>query len=182
MSNDFSSESILADGKRMDAVMIETAQCDDRSAAIIGACFIEDALEECLRFYLKHNDEAVGRLFDVGEPALGTFSAKIDLCAAMGIVGPRAYKDLGRIRKIRNLFAHRMLLQEQKLSFQTQQIADLCAALDGPTSYIGTRIHFPDSGPRDWYLSFCRMVPTHLWGKLFTSRHTGKDRVKNSLP
>ncbi|WP_447729116.1 hypothetical protein [Pseudoxanthomonas suwonensis] len=53
---------------------------------------------------------------------IGTFSARITLSHAMGLISSAEAKDLHRMREIRNLFAHEL----HGLSFETQAVRDSC--------------------------------------------------------
>lgn len=178
MNKSVTPESVFADISRIDALFPQFLSGDDRSVAIIGASLVDDCLEQALRFYLRHHEEATQRLLEEGEPALGTFSAKIDLCAAMGIIGPVTYKDLGRVRKVRNLFAHKMLVKEKPVSFATQQVADLCNALVFITQHMDlTRF---GTEPRSLYMQTCMTVSLVLFGYINASH--GKEKLVASLP
>jgi hypothetical protein len=74
-------------------------------AMVVGAA-LDQLLEEALTTKLVHaNRETRDKLF--GEyGALQTFSAKIDLSFALGVVDRKAYTNLTIIRKVRNCFAH----------------------------------------------------------------------------
>jgi|GEM_PF-2652830 len=176
-------DSAFMDVNRFGSVLEEFASGDDRTAAILGASLVDDSLEQALRFYLRHNEQGVQRLFEEGEPALGTLSAKIDLCAALGIIGPVTYKDLGRVRKVRNLFAHKMLMKSkgpalEKASFGIQQIADLCNALVFVSQHMDlTRF---GTGPRSRYMQTCVTVAMLLFGYVNASQ--GKEKLMASLP
>jgi hypothetical protein len=56
---------------------------------------------------------------------LGSFSARIELCYALGLSPKQVRRDLILIRKIRNDFAH----QAKTLTFDDPGIADRCAEL-----------------------------------------------------
>jgi DNA-binding MltR family transcriptional regulator len=183
MSSGLTPDSAFANVDRFGAVLEEFASGDDRTAAILGASLIDDCLEQALRFVLRHNEEAVQRLFEEGEPALGTFSAKIDLSAALGIIGPVTYKDLGRVRKIRNLFAHKMLMKDKgpslaRVSFATQQIVDLCNALKFVSEHMDlTRF---GTNPRSRYMQTCVTASFVLFGYVNASQ--GQEQLVGSLP
>lgn len=54
---------------------------------------------------------------------IGTFSSRITLAYAIGLITSEEAKDLHRMREIRNRFAHRL----NGLSFATQAIRDSCS-------------------------------------------------------
>src|SRR5437016_12606 len=87
----------------------------DRSAAILAASYLEHCLEEYLLLRLVAGP-TVNALFD-GFAPLATFSAKIDIAFAVGLLPRHIQEDLKRIKKIRNLFAHEL----DSLTFESPQ-------------------------------------------------------------
>ena len=55
---------------------------------------------------------------------LGTFSARIAACHAMGLISEAEFKNCELIRKIRNEFAHKI-----KMSFNDNRVRSLCSSL-----------------------------------------------------
>ena len=64
------------------------------------------------------------RLFRPEGP-LGSFSARIDLAYALGLIGKKAARDLHLIRKIRNDFAH----DPKTIMFDDDRVAKRCSEL-----------------------------------------------------
>jgi mannitol operon repressor len=58
---------------------------------------------------------------------LGTFSARIAACHAMGLISEAEFKECQILRKVRNEFAHKV-----KMSFDDPKVKGLCSSL---TSY-----------------------------------------------
>lgn len=81
----------------------------DRGWVILGAALLADALEELLRSACRKTPKDVKTTVDPlfqGYAPLATFSAKIQLTFALGIL-PRALRDkIEIIRRLRNDFAH----------------------------------------------------------------------------
>ncbi len=76
------------------------------TAAILGAALVEHELELHLIEKLKRKDpETIELLTDQGGP-MGTFSAKITLAYALGVIDETDMAHLNIIRHIRNVFAH----------------------------------------------------------------------------
>jgi DNA-binding MltR family transcriptional regulator len=120
----------------------EIGKGNDRVLGIVLGTFIDDLLKQLLLQRLlghlrqvgllgeKKVSETVERLFDPDRP-LGSFSARTDMCLAMGLIGPVAHGDLGYIRQIRNRFAHYISLPTgagdmDAASFKIRQILDWC--------------------------------------------------------
>src|SRR5690349_7348581 len=91
----------------------------DRSVAILAATYLEHCLEEYLRLRLV-DDPSVRDLF-TGFAPIATFSAKIDISFAVGLLPLHIREDLRRIKKIRNLFAHEL----DSLTFDAEPIRDI---------------------------------------------------------
>ena len=108
----------------------------DRGAAIIAASFVEERLCDAVRARLVQDTSTHFKLADAllkgRGGALATFAAKIDVGLLLGLYESETHSDLHTIRDIRNEFAHRMV----PLSFDSQSIAEKCAALRLPD-------HFP---------------------------------------
>ncbi|MEK7994702.1 MAG: MltR family transcriptional regulator [Planctomycetota bacterium] len=102
----------------------------DHAIAVIGASYVEKALEAAIaaRLVPMPIDDRAG-LFDYNQNGpMAELSARIKMARALGIVGPKTYADLERIREIRNHFAHAVRL----LKFEQAAVADLCDELHTP--------------------------------------------------
>ena len=71
------------------------------------------------------DSKVVNNLFEYSGP-LGTFSARIDLAFAMGLLDGNTHRELHLVRKIRNEFGH----QHEPLSFATDAIKNRCTELN----------------------------------------------------
>ena len=92
--------------KSHEAMSEELRGASDRAAAIVIAAYVEELLLESLIDRLKLSDgKLLEELLGNGAP-LSTFSNKILMAFAVGVVGATTRKDLDRIRKIRNACAH----------------------------------------------------------------------------
>jgi hypothetical protein len=80
------------------------AKESDRAAAVLTPAYIDTLLEQLLRQYLR-DSASTDRLFDA-DRGIATFSAKIDMTHALGLINDEAASDLHRVRKVRNQFAH----------------------------------------------------------------------------
>jgi DNA-binding MltR family transcriptional regulator len=81
----------------------------DRGCALVAGQMLDNALEELLRKAMSADDwarkDCVEGLF-AGMAPLGTFSAKILACGALGLIDEELATDVDTIRKIRNNFGH----------------------------------------------------------------------------
>jgi DNA-binding MltR family transcriptional regulator len=97
----------------------------DRGCALIAGSIAENALEEIIRARLPHlSKERLDELFGY-EGVLGTFSAKIKIAYAFGLIDHKLRDDFDRLREIRNVFAHARTI----IRFRTPQIAQACGGL-----------------------------------------------------
>ena len=92
----------------------------DRSVVILASSYIDSYLENFLAKRLVSHKRT--KALFTGYAPLATFSAKIDISYAVGIIPEHLLKDLHQIRKIRNLFAHKA----DKLDFSSDEITHLC--------------------------------------------------------
>lgn len=128
--------------------MVDTYRGEsDRAAAILGSSFVEAMLEDLLKVYLV-DDKAVSELFK-GDRPLATFSAKINIAFAVGLLPPNVRTDLDKIRKIRNHFAH----HPEETNFSASPARDFCGALsvvDASTGLAAASAHTME--PRQQFL------------------------------
>jgi DNA-binding MltR family transcriptional regulator len=79
---------------------------DDRTCAIILGAMLDNSLERLLLLYMEplSKDERERLLYGGGP--LGSFSAKIQIAAAFGLIGPKTKHDLNILNEVRNVFGH----------------------------------------------------------------------------
>ena len=99
----------------------------DRGAAILAAAFIDVHLADVLMYVFRANlskddDKA---LFDDANGPLASFSSRIKMAHALGVIGDKTRADLNLIRKVRNEFAHKIKVR----SFNEPPISDICRSL-----------------------------------------------------
>ena len=76
----------------------------DRAVAVLGPAYADALLEDLLRAFLVAGKSA-DALLDVDRP-LGSFSSRIDLAHALGLIRDDTRHDLHLMRRVRNDFAH----------------------------------------------------------------------------
>jgi hypothetical protein len=117
-----------------DDAVIEASEGNDRTMAIMMGAFVENRLEYLLQFHLVNK---LTSLFEYPN-ILATFDAKIDISFVIGIIGQTTYDNLKLIKKIRNTFAHSLLIHDDtsklpsklvRVSFRTKTITDWCHSL-----------------------------------------------------
>jgi len=94
----------------------------DRTAAIMGASFLEYALKKAICEHFKSDvaDPEFNYLFESDDAPYREFASRIRLARAVGVINKSEYDQLEALRLIRNAFAHTMT----EVSFQTKEIAD----------------------------------------------------------
>lgn len=112
----------------------------DRGAVLVCSSYLEDLLKQLLRTNLKEG-EGLRELFDGINPPLGSFSARIAACHAMGLIDERMRRDLHIVRKIRNEFAHNW-----DANLSAGSLADRCIEL-GNRDWEGKTKEFFENGP-----------------------------------
>lgn len=100
----------------------------DRGVGIVLAAFVSDELTRCVTRYLDHSTsehrDRIKYLTHSSGP-LGAFGTQIDLGWLLGIYSKASWRDLVRIKDIRNLFAH----EYEVSSFTYPQVKALCDAI-----------------------------------------------------
>ncbi len=120
----------------------QLASESDRGAALIGSSLLEDDLEQLLRSAMSPvaDPKRVDSLFS-GFAPLATFSAKISICYALGLIDENLFHDLEIIRKIRNRFAHDPTNKEFFDTSVFQQLSTIrCTYPIGTSDYAGATV------------------------------------------
>lgn len=111
------------DWKSYDAEISEQIdRKNDRAVAIISAAMVEDRLQWLIeaKFIAGLSSTRRERLFG-GFGPLATFSSKIEIAYALGVIGEQVHGQLRQIGRIRNKFAHEF----RRLRFADPEIAKL---------------------------------------------------------
>jgi DNA-binding MltR family transcriptional regulator len=77
----------------------------DRGCALMAAAFLENELESLIRLKLIGTKSQIDEMFEFNGP-IGTFSSKIKMAYALGLISEQISKDFDLIRRIRNEFGH----------------------------------------------------------------------------
>ena len=95
----------------------------ERGAALLAAALLDEMLRRIIAAYLIPNEGAEKLLSGFNAP-LGSFSARISAALALGVINEVEAAECGRLRKIRNEFAHGV-----KVSFKNPVVVRLCGGL-----------------------------------------------------
>lgn len=102
-------------------VLIEES---DRGCALMAVAFIDELLIELLKAYFIEDEALTKRLLS-SSGSLSSFSSRIDMAYALGLMSKNIVHDLNILRKIRNDFAH----VSKPLTFEEDGLRSRCFAL-----------------------------------------------------
>jgi DNA-binding MltR family transcriptional regulator len=108
----------------------------DRGCALMAAAYLADQLEVLLRRTFVDDRDVIDELLRPLGP-LGSFSGRIEICYALGLLPNQTRRDLHLIRKIRNDFGHVAKI----LTFAEPAISARCGELRHS-------VHEPEARPR----------------------------------
>lgn len=91
----------------MNSAINELQDRPDREIAIIGGSLLESLLIDVLSTRMVGvSDDLKDRVFDGAVAPLNTFSGRIVMAQALGLITGRVATELNKIRDVRNAFAH----------------------------------------------------------------------------
>lgn len=100
------------------------SQETDRGCALMAASYLDQELRSLIYSNLAEDKDIEKQLFE-GNGALATFSSRIAMAYAMGLISPAVRRDLNLVRKIRNIFGH----DAKPIDFTDPAIACRCREL-----------------------------------------------------
>lgn len=100
---------------------ILNSEIDDRGFCILLATTLENLLDDALTYKLPTMTNDLGQQMFGNEGPASTFSRKITLARALGILGQTTWRNFTYIRHIRNAFAH----AKRPIKFQTPEVEAL---------------------------------------------------------
>lgn len=103
------------------AFLSELNRESERGLALGGAAFIDQKLAETLGAFFCRNVE----MLEGAHQPLGSFSARISLCGALGLIDNFEEHECNIIRKVRNVFAHSIA----GTRFHHPKVSSLCSSL-----------------------------------------------------
>lgn len=136
-------------------------QESDRGAALSAAAVLEDRLEEVIKTFLRDCKSSL-KLLDGFNAPIGTFSSKILLAHALGLIQDEEFQQIELLRKIRNKFAHTW----EYLNFESNTIKSLVFTLP----YMGPSDIEKDcrNRPRQYFTFWVAGILVNLlWRKNF---------------
>ena len=150
MARDLKSVALLSKDPAVNDFLTEFQQESDRAAAVLGPAMLDVLLKDLLTERLvskRLGDKLLGRMMPIG-----TFSARITLAEAVGLISAQEAKDLHTMRDIRNDFAHEL----HGITFETQSVRDRCNNLVGAkrTLELSSNKRFSEIYPRTTRATF----------------------------
>lgn len=94
-----------------------------RGVTLVAASYLENLLHQSIEAFLLEGKSREQLLSGFNAP-IGTFSSKIALAAALGLIEERERRECDLLRKIRNKFAHNV-----RATFNDEGIKSLCLEL-----------------------------------------------------
>lgn len=145
------------------AKLFEYDDKSERAIAIVGPVYLDMLLSAMLTNFLVADDEEVTNFMRPDRGALGTFGARVAACYCFGLIGPIVRDDLRTIAKVRNRFAHDLLV-----TFSDQQVAAYCRNLRWHKEALGE----PPAGAtaRDLFQVGVNQLGAHLSGLVGLAR------------
>lgn len=103
----------------------------DRLVGLLAPIALDHHLVQAIKVRWVDDGEVLDELLRDGGP-IGSFGIRVRIGFAMGLYCEETYRDLLRLNKIRNLFAHKLEVG----SFVHQQAQDLAMALSLPRRFL----------------------------------------------
>jgi len=143
--------------KQVKDFLEEVKSQTDRGAAIVAAAVLESLTElVILHRLIELSSDRKDALFDRPNAPLSSFSAKIEMAYALGIIHNDARLGLHLIREVRNKFAHRI----EPLAFENPEVAKLIATRASPS------VKALSKPIREKFLTMFQAVAVVLYGTL----------------
>jgi DNA-binding MltR family transcriptional regulator len=138
----------------------ELQEGSDRATAILAGVYLDEQLSQVLKGFLIEDKNIEDALFGPDRP-LGTFSSRIKMAYALGLLNGDVYHDLETIRDIRNVFAHAL----HGLSFEYEDITRWCKQFIIPRQAIPS---FKESAPiRTVFIVATLLIASYLTRKQY---------------
>lgn len=96
--------------QKMNSFENEIKNTTDRSCVIVAAAYVDDTLTLLLESFLTEGSKTENSDIFENNGTLSTFSSKIKLSYRLGLISQYEYRQIEKVRKIRNLFAHQVLI------------------------------------------------------------------------
>ncbi|WP_354181630.1 hypothetical protein [Bradyrhizobium sp. LA6.1] len=156
----------------------------DRGACLLMVAHLERELTAALESKLPNLDNSQRAAMFEQDGPLATFSRKITMAHALGIIGPKAFANFKIIRFTRNAFAHATV----PITFDTTEIEQACGELHliDPLAPYGDHVINTYESTRALFAGVCASMMVMLYsyaGNTFNiDKHESKDGVVPQSP
>ncbi|UVK36839.1 Abi family protein [Mesorhizobium sp. AR10] len=134
-------KSIVQQLKEIPAMVLAIEKRSHAGFALVAGQILDTTLEEVLVNHMPGlNKDMRKRLFS-GFGPLATFSSRIHIAEALGLIDKTFAKELHKMRVIRNMFAHSM----RTLHFEDEKVLELLAKLSEPSNGRLPQKHFVEA-------------------------------------
>ncbi len=175
--------SAFATRKESERIFAEIEGANDRTAAILGATFVQSSLREALKSAIVNDDDDTIRHLMGRDGPLATFFSMIHLGYALNLMPRAIVPELEIVRRIRNVFAHSILpidFQNPEIKKEVRKlrlahpkrVKELAAISD--TLYAG-------SDERRIYLVTCFYLASNLLAEMLKRTVANADAVRARL-
>jgi len=119
--------------EQLEEAMKLLSQESDRGCALVGGALLDEHLRDYLAAYFE-TDAITTALLDAQNAPLFTFSSRIKLAHAIGIIDADWFHGFEVVRRIRNAAAHFERKHGFNTGFQTEPIKNRCLELIGSST------------------------------------------------
>jgi hypothetical protein len=152
---------------------------DDRGACLLIVAQIDVELDKAIEHKLgRLTSDVRSELYEQDGP-LATFSRKITMAVALGILGPVSRENLRIIRHVRNAFAH----AKRPIKYSTPEVSAMCLDLRLiPTAYPSEPMTFPGgSNPKSIFEAACACTMMRLATYYGTKLHLTEGDINQPI-
>ena len=110
---------------RVQAAIAELEGENERSAAIVGAAWLDELLAELIATALRQDDVSKRLLDPEAQGPISGYSTRVRVAYALSLINVEHMEDLILVGRIRNLFAHKV----HRSSFDNETVRKYCTKL-----------------------------------------------------
>jgi mannitol operon repressor len=127
-SRDLAPKSLAPDSREFRIFLDEFTKESDRGEALVAASLLDERLKAILKAFFVESKIST-ELLDSFNAPLGSFSSRIAIAYALGLISKNEFTEITLIRKIRNEFSHKW----KDVTFDSSPIREFCNKL--PSSF-----------------------------------------------
>jgi hypothetical protein len=121
-------------GEKIAAGFLQSHRMSHTSVVVTAAAILDQALERAIKTKMPTLSGNLAKKIFEDFGALSSFSAKIDVAHALDITSELIHVELGKIRRMRNMFSH----SEKMLSLDVEPVRTLFYQLTRPPGASGS--------------------------------------------